>query len=266
MKKTKVEKTCNVCGVKYEVHQYRLKKGLGLYCSVRCKMIDWSSKNEVWNKGLDISDPRVASLSSKHAATMKIRYDAGEIITWNKGLTKDTDERVAIAVVKQTEWRNTDSPEKELWRASLSAGQVKAHAAGKYPKKFTKPEKLTWSYLESLGYIVKHYHEKLDTDSPDTWYHNFPVGKFVADFGCVGKKAVIECNGCYVHHHDVTKCKGRTVKYAVDGNHGGWCKDNIPKDKRKYSYYERNEWKWAIVWECEAVVGDFHRIEKYIKG
>ena len=28
--------------------------------------------------------------------------------------------------------------------------------------------------------------------------------------------------------------------------------------------YHRHGWKWALVWECEAKNGDFHRLEKYL--
>lgn len=44
-----------------------------------------------------------------------------------------------------------------------------------------------------------------------------------------------------------------------DGNlHcSGWCDDNVPKDKRKYSFYIREGWKWALVSARPNHVGIF---------
>lgn len=51
---------------------------------------------QTWTKGLTKeSDPRIASLAKKGSETKKKRFAKGELEVWNKGLTKETDERLA---------------------------------------------------------------------------------------------------------------------------------------------------------------------------
>jgi len=256
----KIKCVCKECGEDFEAERYRVKNGGGQYCSRQCSMRATGKKyKSSWREGRSKDDPKIVAANKAQSETLKKRHADGDLKTWNDGLTKDTDDRVADYVAKQTVMRNTPGPQKDAWRAALSAGQVKAHADGKYPFTFTKPEQIVWAFLESKKLTVKEYKDRLDSDEDDVWYHNFPVGKFVADFGCEGSKSVIECNGCYVHGHDTTKCKHRTAKYGRTG----WGAGNIKKDRRKYSYYERNGWNWALVWECEGENGDFHRVEAY---
>ena len=252
--------TCLECGKEFELERYRIKHGGGKYCSRQCSCrVTGRKPTKAWNKGKTKDNNKKLQEIGNKISQHKLNYYKNNEI-WNKGLTKETDERVAAYVEKQTEIRNTEGPAKEAWREAMSKGQVKAHAEGKYPRTFTKLEQKTWDYLESIGLTVKKYKDKSADDEDEIWYHSFPVGKFVADFGCPSKRAVIECNGCYVHRHNPDQCQHRTLKYG----HNGWCEDNIKKDRRKISYYKRYDWKWAIVWECEAEQGDFHRIKEYL--
>lgn len=53
-----------------------------------------SGENRIpWNKGLDKSDPRVA-LNAEHCQATRRQH--GPYTAWNKGLTQETDERVAL--------------------------------------------------------------------------------------------------------------------------------------------------------------------------
>lgn len=52
-----------------------------------------------WNKGLDISDPRIAKFCSAGVLATKGKK------SWNSGLTKETDNRVAIGVKKLSKIR-----------------------------------------------------------------------------------------------------------------------------------------------------------------
>lgn len=255
---TKDSRVCEECGKIFEVESWRGKR----FCDRKCSMRHTGKHSaEPWNKGLDISDTRIESLSKKQSQTIKSRYDNGEIEIWNKGLTKDTDDRVASAVEKLTKLRNTDGEWKDKWREAMSKGQVKAWGDGKYSNFNTKPELLTKAYLENLGYLVKLYSEKADTDPENTWYQQYPFyDAFVPDFACPDLKMIIEVNGCMIHGHDLNKCQHRTAKY-------GWTKiaeDNQKRDRRKHSMYNRKGWRWAVVWECEAELGDFHRVQKYL--
>ena len=257
---TTKEIICPVCGIHKEVEAWRKAK----FCSRQCALQEGRKHiDEPWNKGLDKSHPTIAKISSDHSKHMKDKYDSGEIETWNKGLTKDTDDRVAKYVKTQTKIRNTDGPQKDKWRKALAKGQVKAHANGSYDHAytFTKPEQLTWKHLESLGYTVKACKDRSDSDPSNTWYHQYNFfDAFVPDFACPDLKCVIEVHGCAIHGHDPAKCTHRTSQY-------GWskvAKDNLTRDRKKYSMYHRQGWKWAIIWECEAENGDFHRLNKYL--
>lgn len=248
---------CQGCGDSFKAKGWKERK----YCTRQCSMSTIGKRpTNSWTTGLDMSDPKLKSAIDKHAKTLKKRYADGDIETWNKGLTKDTDERVAQYVKSQTTFRNTDSPAKDAWKKALSKGQVQAHAAGKYPHTFTKPEQLTWEYLESLGLTVKAYADKSDDDPINTWYHQYPFEKFVPDFACPDLKCIIEVDGCAYHAHSPDKCQKPEAKY-------GWTKfanDNAKRDRKKHWFYHSKGWKWANVWECEADAGDFHRIRKYL--
>lgn len=250
------KRTCLGCGIEFEVQKWSKKTYHNRQCS--CRTIGKRSHYNIWNKGLTLNDSKLKSLVEKQIATLKARYANGEIKVWNKGLTAETDDRVSKMVELQKAWRNSDGPEKEKWRESMRRGQVKAHADGKYPHTFTEPEKLTWSYLELLHFIVKEYKDKDITDSSNTWYHQYPfVGKFVPDFACPDLKCVIEVNGCYMHGHNPSRC---TLIKEIQA----FAQANIKRDRRKRHLYHRQGWKWAEVWECEAKVGDFHRLHTYL--
>ncbi len=257
----KDKRICVECGKEFEVESWRKNRFHNKECSMR--HIGKRSHSNTYRKLLPPDDLKILSANKKQQQTLKKRFADGDLKIWNKDLTKENDERVAKYVKTQTEIRNTEGPDKEAWKAAMSKGQVKAHAAGKYPFKFTKPEKVTWAHLESLGLTVKPYSEKSDDDPENTWYHQYPFfDAFVPDFACPGLRGIIEVDGCMIHGHDLSKCKHRTAKY-------GWTKiavGNQKRDRRKHSMYHRKGWKWANVWECEADLGDFHRIEQYLLG
>lgn len=249
---------CEECGVEFKIEKWKKNRFHSRECGMR--HVGKNTKG-CWNRGLTKeNNDKLADLGNKHSASMLNKYALGDIDTWNKGLTK-TDPRVAKYVQSQTNWRNTPSLAKDAWKKAMSVAQVKAHAAGKYPFTFTKPEKLTWTYLESLGYVIIEFKDKSDSDPPNCWYHQYDFfGAFVPDFVCPDLKYVLEVDGCFIHGHDLNKCKHRTAKY-------GWTKiaeDNRKRDRRKHSMYYRKGWKWANVWECEAELGDFHRITQYL--
>lgn len=254
---TKDKRTCEGCGVEFEVESWRKNRFCGRVCSMR-----YTGKNHSvsWNTGLTKeSNETLDRLAFEHSERMKKRHETEDI--WNKGLTKETDERVAAGVEKLTELRNSDGQWKDDWKKSLSKGQVHAWSQGKYPDKFTKPEQIVWEYLESLGFCVKSYSDKSDDDPTNVWYHQYPFfDTFVPDFASPGLKSIIEVDGCAYHAHDPDKCANLTAKY-------GWPKfaqDNAKKDRKKHWLYHDKGWKWANVWECEALKGDFHRLCQYL--
>lgn len=253
------DRICALCGKEFNVEKWRAKR----FCDRKCSMrFTGQQSHTPWNKGLPSDDPRVIQNSQKQAETIKKRYQSGEIKVWNDGLTSETDDRIAKLTAHLTKLRNTDGEWKEKWREAMRKGQVKAWAAGHYNRPITGCEQKTWDFLVSQGYNVKWFKDIAENDLENTWYFQFPFeDAFVPDFACPDKQHIIEVDGCAIHGHDLTKCKSRTTKY-------GWPKiaeDNQKRDRRKHSMYHRYGWKWANVWECEAELGDFHRIEKYLE-
>lgn len=227
-----------------------------------CKTIGEQS-HPSWNTGLNKDNcEALMKQSKKQSSTMKSKYANGEMRPWNEGLTAQTDPRMAKMNETLTKMRNTPGEWKDSWRAALRKGQVKAWGDGKYNRELTSPEKLTWTYLESLGYLVKHFKDISTEDPINTWYCQFPFKEaFVPDFACPDLKCVIEVHGCAIHAHDLSKCQLRGAKY-------GWnefAENNRKRDRCKYSLYHRSGWKWAIIWQCEADRGDFHRIAEYLE-
>lgn len=248
------------CGIEFEVRCGSKKQYHSRECS--CKTIGERSHNNIWNKGLSVStDQRVAENIKKSSITKLKRYRSGEIVAWNKGLTAENDPRMAKLNEHLTKMRNTEGEWKEKWRESMRKGQVKAWSEGKYNRPITSPEQLTWNYLETIGFCVKWFKDSSKEDPKNTWYFQYPFeDAFVPDFACPDLKAVIEVHGCAIHAHDLEKCKMRTSKVAWND----FAQNNRKRDRKKYYLYHKHEWKWAIVWQCEANNGDFHRINKYL--
>jgi len=247
--------TCIGCGKDFKASKYAHRK----YCTRECGMSSIGKQsNPTWNTGLTIEDPRVKAMSEKVSKTLKHRYKNNEIKSWNKGLTVETDIRVANYVKTQTQWRNTDSFDKEKWRESMRKGQVKAWAEGKYDCLITSPEQKVWDHLVSLGHNVKWFKDISEDDALNTWYFQFPFkDAFVPDFACPDLQLIIEADGCAIHAHDPQKCD-RNIKYGVTnfGLH------NAKRDREKHHLYHKHGWKWANVWQCEAEKNDFHRIHR----
>jgi hypothetical protein len=78
-----------------------------------------SGKREVWNKGLTKEgDERIAKSRDKAGATAKERYKNGELVSWQKGLTAETDERMARIVENRK--KKFKSGELKIWSTGLT--------------------------------------------------------------------------------------------------------------------------------------------------
>jgi len=249
------ELVCTNCEIKFEVENWKKRE----FCSRHCSMsFIGKQSHSPWNKGLSPDDPRIIARSVKQSKTLKERYETGEIKVWNKGLTAETDERMAKMTETLTTMRNTDGEWKEKWRESMRKGQVKAWAEGKYDRPITSPEQKVWDYLVSLGCNIKWFKDISEGDALNTWYFQFPFkDAFVPDFACPDLQLIIEADGCAIHAHDPQKCD-RNIKYGVTnfGLH------NAKRDREKHHLYHKHGWKWANVWQCEAEKNDFHRIHR----
>lgn len=108
----------------------------------------------------------------KRKATEKLknRYDSGEIVTWNKGLTKDSDERVA------------------KYAQFVSDTMKKKHESG---------EAYYWGKYGDLSYPEQYF---LDIfSSPEfcnnDFIHNYHLGPYKLDFAWPDQKLCIEVDG-----------------------------------------------------------------------
>lgn len=255
----KETRVCAECNKEFEVKKWKKNRFCGRECSMR--HVGKSSHHSPWNRGLPKDDPRVIENSRKQSESLKKSYESGNAKIWNKGLTAETDSRMAALTRQWTEMRNTEGEWKDKWRESMRKGQVEAWSQGKYKNCNTKPELITKAYLESLGFNVKPYSEKTDNDPENTWYQQYPFEEtFNPDFACPDLKCIIEVDGCAYHAHDTTKCSMVSDDYVWPD----FTNRIVNRDKRKHSMYYRHGWKWANVWECEALNGDFHRITKYL--
>ncbi len=174
------KRVCRGCGIQFEVPKWSKKVYHNRQCS---SAVIGKLPTKSWRQGLSSNDPKILQANQKQSRTLKARYKNNEIKPWNDGLTSETDERMRKLNEKLTKMRNTEGPWKDAWREAMSKGQVRAHSEGKYPHTFTKPEHLTWEYLEATGRTVKAYNDRSDDDPPNTWYHQYPFEEsFIPDF------------------------------------------------------------------------------------
>jgi len=98
-----------------------------------------------WNKGLtrDVDD----RIIKNYTKAVKTRKRKGNYIAWNRGLTKHTDERVRknAESVKATHWTKKLSP------SELNERMSKMRLSQNFPKKFTSIEKAIFNTLSSLN-------------------------------------------------------------------------------------------------------------------
>jgi hypothetical protein len=85
-----------------------------------------SGELQSWTKGkTKESDERIQKMASVMSQTKKEQFASGEIKAWNKGLTKDTDERVAKYSESMREaWKDREPSEaqKEVTKRFIEAG------------------------------------------------------------------------------------------------------------------------------------------------
>lgn len=138
--------------------------------------------------------------------------------SWNKGLSKDTDSRVAnnaaaiSAVTKgkpsKTIWTDDMRKAKSEWRKQLHKDNPETHPNRRLAgnrNKMTYPEKVAFEYLTKLGIEFEHQKQ---------------IGKYFPDF--VVGKIIIEIDGAQWHSADKDQARdavlnslGYTV-YRID--------------------------------------------------
>ena len=149
------------CNVTFENFKHQTK-GNKKYCCHECFSRDnVNNLKERHQKGL------MKDAYKKMQDTKLAQYKSGELITWNKDLTKETDKRVA----------------------KISKGVISAFKAGKYSDKPNKQEKRVMELLQ-----------KYNKDFKYVGNGSFWIEDMNPDFiNTNGKKQVIEFNGCWWH-------------------------------------------------------------------
>lgn len=128
---------------------------------------------------------------------------------WNKGLTKETDERVlknSLSVSESTkgiapkwEWTEERRKNKSEWRKKLHAEHPETHpnrrlAANK--SKWTYPEQVAGNYLQDNGIDYEY---------------NAKIGIYYPDFWIKGTTVLIEIDGAYWHNPEKDAVRDKTL-------------------------------------------------------
>lgn len=194
-----------------------------------------------------------SSLERAHE-TRRQRLASGELVTWNKGLTKETNEGMR----KLSEiMRKENSPNRaRLISKTLSGKPKKKESVEKLKvalKKYWTPERkeershqrMLW--IQKNGFETKSKTEKLFRDLLDQhgieYYHQFYVREIKAlyDFKIRGLNILIEVDGDYWHCNE---SKGFFPKYAAQ-------KKNLERDVVKTTWCESNGYKLIRIWESD---------------
>jgi len=109
-------------------------------------------------------------------------------IPWNKGLTKESDERVRknaqaiskslIGIQSKTIWTDEMRKAKSEWRKQLHMDFPETHPNRRLAgnrKKMTYPEKVAYDYLTRYNIVFEH-NKKIDKYYPD-----FVIGKLIVE-------------------------------------------------------------------------------------
>lgn len=154
--------------------------------------------HRAWNKGLTKNtDNRV----KRGADTYKQRLKSGDIKIWSKGLTKENDERLKVLAEHTSE------------------GMKKAHSEGRAHN----IGQSRWNNEKS--YPEKFFMEVIENEFEDKNYKmEYPLGIFSGDFVWEHKRKVIEIDG---EQHERAEQKDR--------------------DRRKNKYMEDNNWTYLRI-------------------
>ncbi len=144
-------------------------------------------------------------------------HDNGKIISWNKGKTKETDERLARASKKMI-GRPSVMKGKTITKDhkdKVSAGMKKAHSEGRgwHIGKARNERKPSYPEQFFMRVIENEFEDK-------NYQREVRVSKYAIDFAWVDKKIAIEVDGQF----------HRLPEY-------------VERDKRKDEYLKENGWK-----------------------
>lgn len=135
---------------------------------------------EAWNKGqTKETNDKLAKASQKISTTLQEGYESGRLVSWQTGLTKETDQRLAKS--SQTKKERYASGETQPWNLGLSkkSSQQVANIANKisnveYEKRFNAQRFSQEEFLE----IIKSYPQFELQSNQETYKNKYQKLKF----------------------------------------------------------------------------------------
>ena len=180
----------------------------------------------------------------KKSNTLKRRYRSGEIQPWNKGLTKETDERVANAIFSQ--------PHSDEWNKNVAIG----HRKSKKWQEYIHSESHRRICIERLV-AARIANENIRPNKPESRFielckkYSLPY-KYVGDgqfwlgyppknpdfLNTNGVKQVVEIDGVYWHFERHQKINPNLTREEVED--------------REKAHYSKYSFDCVIVWEDDS--------------
>jgi G:T-mismatch repair DNA endonuclease (very short patch repair protein) len=178
---------------------------------------------ESWNKGLDISDPRIKDIADKHRGSQ-----------WSE----ESKEKQRVnrnnhpLKIRHTQKHSPETIEK------LRQNTINLWKTGVFENRVTSIELKIKEFLTSLGVNFVHY-QQIDK-------------YFVADFYIPEKNLIIEAMGDFFHCNPNIE-KYKEPKYDIQ-------KRNLLRDVKKREFYKRKGYRLIELWECDINSGEFKEL------
>ena len=147
---------------------------------------------EIWG------EEKASEMKKIQSKKQKTNYASGETIAWNKGLTKETDERVALYGEKESKLKKGNSKYAIITLRNRGKGSL-------------RPNKLEKEIASILNSILPHEYKYVGNG-------DFVIEGMIPDFVNInGKKKVIETNGSYWHEKSEEEIRiANFKKYGYD--------------------------------------------------
>ena len=179
--------------------------------------------------------------------------------SWNKGLTKDTDDRLKEMGEKR-QGAKMEEESKQKMRDARKKSEVKARHTTPHSEETKEVLRQNTARLWSEGVFnrvtsihlkMREFLETLDLTSPVE--EEFLAKYYALDFAFPDVKVGIECQGTFFHI-DPRKYPNGPVTATQRRNAG--------RDKSKRKYLESKGWTVIEIWETEINNGEF---KEYLK-
>lgn len=231
--------TCQ-CGCGEEPTFLGIKKGFRDYIRGHASRV-----NNNWGHNVDSQ--------KKSKDTQRKMYESGELVIWNKGITKEDDERLNYGDKISSNLERSKKISKALKGRKMPKDVMDRLDKGMrdYWSKKENREKQSHkrvSYIKENGFIpiskVEKYFGEILLECGFNFYEQFYVREIKAlyDFKVKGKKILIEVDGDFWHCNPNTKFKKPTTEHQ---------RSNLIKDKIKNEWCKNNNYILLRFWESD---------------